>query len=211
MEWNLCSSSALTRLGSNYYLFCCDFHLGKKHSLLFSYTDNAPPQIFVLIALFSLFLLPSSWPHTFLLKQTPGCFSQANAVLFHPLPTLFPEQKKKKRGGGDVDLARMPSQLISSQPTFGDCLLRQVFSESFNQKSLTSNWTFFPRLCNWRRKQNRLHLESRTPSWARLWTLSYMPSIYGNDITTGKPVSPHPPMDESQRLYLDSPSPKRIP
>ena len=39
----------------------------------------------------------------------------------------------------------------------------------------------------WRRKQNRLHLESRTPSWAGLWTLSYMPSIYGNDIPTGKP------------------------
>ena len=24
-------------------------------------------------------------------------------------------------------------------------------------------------------------LESRTPSWAGLWTLSYRPSIYGND------------------------------
>ena len=35
-------------------------------------------------------------------------------------------------------------------------------------------------------RQNRLYLESRTPSWARLWTLSYMPSIYGNDIQTGK-------------------------
>ena len=34
---------------------------------------------------------------------------------------------------------------------------------------------------------NRLHLESRTPSWAGLWTLSYMPSIDGNDIPTGKP------------------------
>ena len=39
-------------------------------------------------------------------------------------------------------------------------------------------------------RQNRLHLESRTPSWARLWTLSYMPSIYGNDIPTGKPGPP---------------------
>ena len=38
--------------------------------------------------------------------------------------------------------------------------------------------------------QNRLHLESRTPSWAGLWTLSYMPSIYGNDIPTGKPDLP---------------------
>ena len=38
----------------------------------------------------------------------------------------------------------------------------------------------------------RLHLESRTPSLARLWTLSYMPSIYGNNIPTGKPdPTPH--------------------
>ena len=39
-------------------------------------------------------------------------------------------------------------------------------------------------------RQNRLHLESRTPSWAGLWTLSYMPSIYGNDMPTGKPDTP---------------------
>ena len=30
-------------------------------------------------------------------------------------------------------------------------------------------------------------IESRTPSWTGLWTLSYMPSIYGNNIPTGKP------------------------
>ena len=30
-------------------------------------------------------------------------------------------------------------------------------------------------------------LESRTPSWAGLWALSYMPSICGSDIPTGKP------------------------
>ena len=36
-------------------------------------------------------------------------------------------------------------------------------------------------------RQNRLHLESRTSSWAGLWTLSYMPSTYENDIPTGKP------------------------
>ena len=39
-------------------------------------------------------------------------------------------------------------------------------------------------------RQNRLHLESRTPSWARLWTLSYMPCIYGNNIPMGKPDPP---------------------
>ena len=58
-------------------------------------------------------------------------------------------------------------------------------------------------------RQNRLHLESRTPPWAGLWTLSYMPSIYGNDIPTGKPEPP-PLMEEPQGLYLDSSSPKRI-
>ena len=36
-------------------------------------------------------------------------------------------------------------------------------------------------------RQNRLYLESRTPSWVGLWTLSYVPSIYGNNIPTGKP------------------------
>ena len=35
-------------------------------------------------------------------------------------------------------------------------------------------------------RQNRLRLESRTPSWAGLWTLSYMLSIYGNNIPTEK-------------------------
>jgi len=57
-------------------------------------------------------------------------------------------------------------------------------------------------------RQNRLHLESRTPSWARLWTLSYMPCIFGNDIPTGKPG---PWKEEPQGSYLDFPSPKRIP
>ena len=51
-------------------------------------------------------------------------------------------------------------------------------------------------------RQNRLHLESRTPAWARLWALSYMPSIYGNDIPTGKQG---PRKEEPQGLYLDSP------
>ena len=36
-------------------------------------------------------------------------------------------------------------------------------------------------------RQDRLRLESRTPSWAGLWALSYMPSICGSDIPTGKP------------------------
>ena len=36
-------------------------------------------------------------------------------------------------------------------------------------------------------RQTRLRLDSRTPSPAGLWTLSYMTSIYGNDIPTRKP------------------------
>jgi len=48
----------------------------------------------------------------------------------------------------------------------------------------------------WRRERlseggNRQN--SRTPSWAGLWTLSFMPSIYGNNIQTGKPDSPPNP------------------
>ena len=62
--------------------------------------------------------------------------------------------------------------------------------------------------CERGNRQKRLHLENRTPSWARLWTLSYMPSIYGKDIPTGKP---DPQMEEPQGSYLDSLSPKRIP
>ena len=46
-------------------------------------------------------------------------------------------------------------------------------------------------------------LEGGTPSWAGLWTLSYMPSIYGNDIPTGKPG---PWQEEPQGSYLDSPA-----
>ena len=57
-------------------------------------------------------------------------------------------------------------------------------------------------------RQNRLRLESRTPSWAGLWTLSSMPSIYGNNIPTGKLG---PLKEEPQGSYLDSPSPKIIP
>ena len=53
-------------------------------------------------------------------------------------------------------------------------------------------------------RQNRLHIESRTPSWARQWNLSYMSSIYRKDIPTGKP---DPWMEEPQGSYLDSPSP----
>ena len=61
-------------------------------------------------------------------------------------------------------------------------------------------WCSSYELRAWRRgneggnRQNRLHPESRTASWARLWTLSYMPRIYGNDIRAGKPA-PHPSPD----------------
>ena len=55
--------------------------------------------------------------------------------------------------------------------------------------------------------QNRLCLESRTPSWAGLWILSYVSNIYGSDIPTGKPG---PQKEEPQGSYLDSLPPKRI-
>ena len=52
------------------------------------------------------------------------------------------------------------------------------------------------------------------PSWkqdsilGQMWTLSSMPSIYGNDIQTGKPDSR---MEEPQGSYLESLLPKGIP
>ena len=57
-------------------------------------------------------------------------------------------------------------------------------------------------------RQNRLHLDSRTPSWAGLWTLSYVPRIYGNNIPTGEP---DPGMEEPQGSYLGSLSLKEHP
>ena len=47
-------------------------------------------------------------------------------------------------------------------------------------------------------RQNRLRLEGRTPSWAGLWTLIYMPHIYGNNIPTG---NPDPPRWKSPRAH----------
>ena len=48
------------------------------------------------------------------------------------------------------------------------------------------NFTAFSNISEGGNRQNRLHLESRTLSWARLWTLSYVTSIYGNNIQTGQ-------------------------
>ena len=47
--------------------------------------------------------------------------------------------------------------------------------------------------------------QSRTPSWAGLWTLIYMPSIYGNDIPTGGPWKEEPqgsPCLKEYPIYL---------
>ena len=63
-------------------------------------------------------------------------------------------------------------------------------------------------------RQNRLHLESRTPSCSGLWTLSYMPRTMeiAYQLENQTPTRPHPqPMEQPQSSYLDSPSPKRIP
>ena len=67
-------------------------------------------------------------------------------------------------------------------------------SRSSLHSALRKAWQFpacSVQILYWRRKQNRLHLESRTPPWAGLWSLSFMPSIYGNNKATGKPA-PHP-------------------
>ena len=48
----------------------------------------------------------------------------------------------------------------------------------------------------------------QAPSWAGLWTLSCMPTIYGNNIPTGKPG---PQKEQPQGSYLDSLLPKRVP
>ena len=48
----------------------------------------------------------------------------------------------------------------------------------------------------------------QAPSWAGLWTLSYMPSIYGNDIQLENQTLG---VEEPQGSYLDSLSAKRIP
>ena len=57
-------------------------------------------------------------------------------------------------------------------------------------------------------RQNKLHLESRTPSWAGLWTLSSCP---GSMETTYQLENQTSRMEEPQGSYLDFPLPKRIP
>ena len=54
-------------------------------------------------------------------------------------------------------------------------------------------------------RQTRLHLESRTPSWAGLWTLSYTPVSME---TTHQLENQTPRMEESQGSFLDSLLPK---
>ena len=95
------------------------------------------------------------------------------------------------------------------------CLAHSKCPRAGNQAWCSGLATFLKGSWNWTyveggNRQNRLHLESRTPSWAGLWTLSYMSNIYRNDISTGKP-DPRPQHERAQGSYLDSPSPKRIP
>ena len=91
---------------------------------------------------------------------------------------------------------------------------RQIKNECQSKNCTRQSYTGkedYPRLLSQSEggnRQNRLQLKSRTPSRAGLWTLSYVPCIYGKDIQTGKPdpfPSPPPPMKEPQDLYLDSP------
>ena len=59
-----------------------------------------------------------------------------------------------------------------------------------------------------RNRQNRFHLESRTPSWAGLWTLSICPVSME---MTYQLKNQTPWMEEPKGSYLDSLLPKRIP
>ena len=77
--------------------------------------------------------------------------------------------------------------------------LKRLSSSSSSSRGINEYLRFYLR-----KKKNRLYLESRTPSWARLWTLSYKPSIYGSDIPTRKPG----PWKEKPQGSL---WPKRIP
>ena len=86
----------------------------------------------------------------------------------------------------------------------GNLLQHSCLESSMNKRNratihgVAESWTQLSDWA-WRRKQNRLYFENRTPSWAGSWTLSYMPRI-----SAGKPG---PRKEEPQ----GSPSPKRIP
>ena len=84
------------------------------------------------------------------------------------------------------------STQVWQEPSY--LMVQNVFTSAANPRSSGKplkpqiiSGSYSDQLSGWRRKQNRLHLESRTLSWPGLWTLSCMPSIYGNDIPTGKP------------------------
>ena len=74
-------------------------------------------------------------------------------------------------------------------------ILSERLTRDGNRKSLFDFifYSFSSTICEytWRRKQTK-----QAPSWKQgsilggLWTLSYMPSIYANDIPTGKPGPP---------------------
>ena len=77
-----------------------------------------------------------------------------------------------------------------THPVYPLLWFRNLGWDKYWNRRIASSITYYHILSKdftWRRKQNRLYLESRTPSWAGLWTLSYMPSIYGNEISTRKP------------------------
>lgn len=142
MEWNLCFPSALTGLGSNCYLLHCDFHLGEKHSLFFSYT--ALPQTFLLPGWYasSSSFCPGANP-VFFLKPTLCC-SQAHSLLSHLY--AFPHA-----------LVGMPFSSFLWEcflpPSPSQQMLPSSFTKPF-QNALIKNpclislRTFFPKPCN---------------------------------------------------------------
>ena len=90
------------------------------------------------------------------------------------------------------DVSSIPGLERSLGGEIGKLLQYSCLENSMNKRNwatvhgVAESWTWLSDWA-WRRKQNRLYLESKTPSWARLWTVRYMPRIYGNNTPTGKP------------------------
>ena len=118
----------------------------------------------------------------------------------HTLESLLPEEISKPQYADDTTLVTESKELKS-------LLMKvKVESEKVGLKLNIQKTKIMASGPEGGNRQNRLHLESRTPSWAGLWTLIYMPSIYGNNQLENQT----PQMEEPQGSYLDSPSPKRI-
>ena len=146
--------------------------LGKASGSLLSLNYCLGSHYFSCLTAFSLFLCPLTSLICNCLRLLSG--TQRRLRRLKPFPT---NQKWDPKG------------LWSTGGTGGSCLV----SITMSTHSITQEVTHTTTTTNlWSpseggNRQNRFHLESRTPSSARLWTLSYVLSIYENNIPTGKP------------------------